>query len=99
MVTGSSSMTIAERLARFAARASYDDLSEAAREQLKIRVLDAPACAIGALDGEPVRLGRAPMGEIDDARPCSLIRGGPAATDPAGLFHSALLRFLRLHHS
>jgi MmgE/PrpD N-terminal domain len=59
MVTGSSAMTIVERLARFAARASYDDLSKAAREQLKIRVLDALACAIGALDGEPVRLVRA----------------------------------------
>src|SRR5437867_5971187 len=67
MVTGSSSMTIAERLARFAARASYDDLSEAAREQLKIRVLDALACAIGALDGEPVRLVRAQVEEFDGA--------------------------------
>jgi 2-methylcitrate dehydratase len=52
-------MTLVERMARFAADAFYDDLSEAAREQLKMRVLDALACAIGALDGEPVRLVRA----------------------------------------
>ena len=39
MVTDFSAMTIAERLAQFAVAASYDDLSEAAREQLKIRVL------------------------------------------------------------
>jgi 2-methylcitrate dehydratase PrpD len=40
-------MTIAERLAGFATRASYDDLSEEARDQLRIRVLDALACASG----------------------------------------------------
>ena len=54
MVTGSGALTLVERLARFAARASYDDLSKAAREHLKIRVLDALACAIGALDGSTV---------------------------------------------
>src|SRR5207244_1857614 len=76
MVTGSSSMTIAERLARFAARASFDDLSEAAREQLKIRVLDALACAIGALDGEPVRLLRAQVADFDGSGPCALRDAG-----------------------
>jgi 2-methylcitrate dehydratase len=59
VVTTAGTMTLVERMARFAADASYDDLSEAAREQLKMRVLDALACAIGALDGEPVRLVRA----------------------------------------
>jgi 2-methylcitrate dehydratase len=39
-------MTIAERLAGFAARASYDDLSEEAREQLRIRVLDSLASRV-----------------------------------------------------
>ena len=99
MVTGSSSMTIAERLARFAARASYDDLSEAAREQLKIRVLDALACAIGALDGEPVRLVRAQVEEFDGAGPCSLIGGGHAAPDRAAFYNSALVRYLDFNDS
>ena len=44
--------TLAEQLAAFVARASYHELSAAAREQLKIRVLDSLGCAIGALDGE-----------------------------------------------
>ena len=35
MVTGSSSMTIAERLARFAARASFDDLDHSQIVQLE----------------------------------------------------------------
>src|SRR3989449_7828218 len=99
MVTGSSSMTIAERLARFAARASFDDLSEAAREQLKIRVLDALACAIGALDGEPVRLVRAQVEEFDGSGPCSLIGGGYAAPDRAAFYNSALVRYLDFNDS
>ncbi len=49
-------MTLVEQMARFVTRASYDDLSEAARQQLKIRILDALGCAIGALNGPPIRI-------------------------------------------
>ena len=37
------------RLARFVVSRSWDDLSEHARKELKIRVLDAFGCAFGAL--------------------------------------------------
>ena len=70
MATASGALTLVERLARFAASASYDDLSESAREQLKIRVLDSLACAIGALDGEPVRMVRAQVDEFGGDGPC-----------------------------
>ena len=49
-------MTAVERLADFAVSAPYEELSETARQQLKIRVLDALGCAIGAVDGEPVQI-------------------------------------------
>ena len=90
-------MTLVEQLARFGARASYDDLSEAAREQLKIRVLDALACAIGALGGEPVRLVRAQVAELDGSGPCSLIGGGSATADRAAFYNSALVHHLDLN--
>src|SRR5438874_4730852 len=99
MVTGSSSMTIAERLARFAARASYDNLSKTAGEQLKIRVLDALACAVGALDGAPVRLVHYQVAEFNGAGPCSLIGGGHAAPDRAAFYNSALVRYLDCNDS
>jgi 2-methylcitrate dehydratase len=99
MVTGSSVLTMAERLAGFATRASYDDLSEEARDQLRIRVLDALACAIGALDGEPVRLVRAQVEEFDHSGRCSLIGGGTAAPDRAALYNSALVRYLDFNDS
>ena len=91
--------SIAEGLARFSTRASYEDLSEAAREQLKIRVLDSVACAIGALDGEPVRLVRAQVEEFDGSGPCSLVGGGSAAPDRAALYNSALVRYLDFNDS
>ena len=92
-------MTLAEQLARFGARASYDDLSEPAREQLKLRVLDGLACAIGALDGEPVRLVRAQVTEFGGAGPCSLIGGGSATPDGAAFYNTALVRYLDFNDS
>jgi 2-methylcitrate dehydratase len=99
VVTASGTMTLVERMARFAAHASYDDLSEAACEQLKIRVFDALACAIGALDGEPVRLVRAQVEEFDGSGPCSLIGGGSAAPDRAAFYNSTLVRYLDFNDS
>ena len=45
-------MTISRQLATFVSRASYDDLSQQARHQLKIRILDSIGCAIGAQASE-----------------------------------------------
>ena len=69
-------MTQADQLAAFVRQASYDDLSEAARQQLKIRVLDALGCAIGALAGEPVRLIREQVEDFAGTGHCTLIGGG-----------------------
>jgi 2-methylcitrate dehydratase len=92
-------MTLVEGLARFAAHASYNDLSETAREQLKIRVLDALGCALGALNGDPVRLVRAQVVEFDRSGPCSLIGGGSASPDRAAFYNSALVRYLDFNDS
>ncbi len=92
-------MTHAERLAAFVVRASYDDLSEAARQQLKIRVLDSLGCAIGALDGDPIRRLRAHIDEFDGAQHCTLIGGGRTAPDRAALYNGALVRYLDFNDS
>ena len=93
--------TLVERLARFAVRASYGDLSDAAREQLKIRVLDALACAIGALEGDPVRLVRAQVEEFGATGQgrSTLIGGGRCAPDRVGFYNSALVRYLDFNDS
>jgi 2-methylcitrate dehydratase len=92
-------MTHAEQLAAFVVGASYDDLSEAARQQLKIRVLDGLGCAIGALSGEPVCLIWKQIKEFDGAQHCTLIGGGKTAPDRAALYNSALVRYLDFNDS
>jgi len=92
-------MTEVARLARFVTARSFDDLSEPARTELKIRVLDALGCALGALGAPPVRAVRA---VIDDfgARPvCTLIGGGCSAPDRAALYNGALVRYLDFNDS
>jgi 2-methylcitrate dehydratase len=87
-------MTEVERLAEFAVRASYDDLSEAARDQLKIRVLDSLGCAIGAMGAEPVGLVHDQVAEFDLGGACTLIGGGQGAPDRAAFYNGALVRYL-----
>lgn len=91
--------TIVQRLAAFAQNTTYEQLSDAAREQLKIRVLDSLGCALGALEGEPIRMLRAHLEEFDYADHCTLIGGGRAAPHHASLFGSALVRYLDFNDS
>ncbi len=92
-------MTYAEQLATFVTRVSYDDLSAAARLQLKIRVLDALGCAIGALSGEPIRLIRQQIEDFGGGNHCTLIGGGRAAPDRAAFYNGALVRYLDFNDS
>ena len=92
-------VTHAERLAEFVARASYEDLSDAAVRGLKIRVLDSLGCAIGALRGEPVRLVREQIEEFGGNPLATLVGGGKTAPDRAALYNGALIRYLDYNDS
>jgi 2-methylcitrate dehydratase PrpD len=87
-------MTAVERLAEFVVRTSYDDLSEAARDQLKIRVLDSLGCAIGAMGDEPVQFVHDQVAEFGPSGACTLIGGGRTAPDRAAFYNGALVRYL-----
>ncbi len=87
-------MTQVERLADFVQNASYEEMSDEARSQLKMRVLDALGCAIGALDGEPIWLIRENIEEFGGSGLCTLIGGNRSAPDRAAFFNSALVRYL-----
>ena len=89
-------MTQAEQLAAFVVRASYDDLSEAARTQLKIRVLDALGCAIGALAADC-----SSGGVLDvQAASASAARAAPPQADcnREALMKISVCRRIRLQH-
>lgn len=92
-------MTLVEELARFTVKASFEDLSEAARRELKIRVLDSLACAIGALGGEPIRMLRSYLDDVSFGGTCTLIGGGRNAPDRAAFYNGALVRYLDFNDS
>lgn len=92
-------MSEAEKLAAFCARVSYADLSHEARHQLKIRVLDAIGCAIGALSAEPILLIRALINDFGGYRHCTMIGAGRTAPDRAAFYNSALVRYLDFNDS
>jgi len=92
-------MTRVEQLADFVLRASFDDLSEAARKQLKIRILDSLGCAFGAVEGEPVQMLRRHIEEFDGAGKCTLIGGGKTSPDRAAFYNGALSRYLDFNDS
>jgi len=92
-------MTVVARLARFVGARSWHDLSEAAREELKIRVLDALGCALGAMDAPPVRTIRAHLEEFGGRQLCTLIGGGHSAPDRAALYNGSLVRYLDFNES
>lgn len=92
-------MTQVEQLAAFAARARYEDISEEARQQLKLRILDALGCAIGALEGPPLKKLRTHLEDFGGKPLATLIGGGKSAPDRAAFYNSALVRYLDYNDS
>src|SRR5712692_6616423 len=92
-------MTQVEQLAAFVVHMTYEDLSEEARQQLKIRIVDALGCAIGALEGPPLKMLRAQLEDFGGKPLVTLIGGGKTAPDRAALYNSALVRYLDYNDS
>ncbi len=91
--------TRVEELAQFVCRSCWDEISEPAREQLKLRVLDSLGVALGALDGEPVAMIREQVQEFGGKPLCTLIGAGKSAPDRAALYNGALVRYLDFNDS
>ena len=87
-------MAEVQNLANFVDRARFDDMSETAIEQLKIRVLDTIGVAIGALDAVPILAIRKLTAELGGRPLSTLIGGGRTAPDRAAFYNGALSRYL-----
>jgi 2-methylcitrate dehydratase len=87
-------MTQVESLAKYAARASFADLSVESRRQLPIHILDSLGCCIAALGAGPVEACREQVAEFGGAGPCALIGGGQANPIYAAFWHTALVRYV-----
>src|SRR5258708_18736779 len=98
-VGGNIEMTQVEQLSDFVVRATYENLSNGASQELKSRVLDALGCAIGALDGPPIKMLQAQLADFGGNPLVTLIGGGKTAPDRAALYNSALVRYLDFNDS
>lgn len=87
-------MTVLEEMAEFIVRSTVESVSPAHRLALKIRILDALGCAIGALDADPVRHVRQFVADFPSDGACTLVGGGRSAPDRATLVNGALVRYL-----
>ncbi len=87
-------MTQVEQLAAFVVQARYGALSAEARQALKVHLLDALGCAIGALDGPPIQRLRAQIDLFGGHPLVTLIGGGKTAPDRAAFYNGALVRYL-----
>lgn len=87
-------MTQVQELAKFVSQASFDAISDDAKREIKIRLLDSLGCALGALGAEPIRMLRAQTDDFGGARQCTLIGGGKTSPDRAAFYNGALVRYL-----
>jgi 2-methylcitrate dehydratase len=90
---------IVHDLATFVHNTNYNDLSENAVEQLKMRLLDGLGTAIGAVEGPPVQAIRKMIGDLGGSEMSTLMGGDRTALDRAALYNSALVRYLDFNDS
>jgi 2-methylcitrate dehydratase len=86
--------TQVQALAKYAARANFDDLSAESRERLPIHILDSLGCCIAALGSGPIEACREQVSEFGGTGPCALIGGGKANPIFAAFWHTALVRYV-----
>ncbi|HKT40497.1 MAG TPA: MmgE/PrpD family protein, partial [Ktedonobacterales bacterium] len=91
--------TQVERLADFVVRTDYNDLPARARRLLKMHVLDALGCAIGALDAEPIARLRRQIDLFGGQPLATFIGGGGSAPDRVAFYNAALVRYLDFNDS
>jgi 2-methylcitrate dehydratase len=89
-----------QQLAQFACRARYEQISDEARDQLKLRVLDSLGCALGALGANVPEMVREQVLELSGRPLATLIGAGErTAPDRAALYNGALVRYLDFNDS
>ncbi len=92
-------MTMVEDLAGFVEQAGYGRVSPDARQRLRVCMVDALGCAIGALGAQPLQAIRDYTAQFNDSTGCALIGGGRAAADRAAFHNAALVRYLDFNDS
>jgi 2-methylcitrate dehydratase len=86
--------TLADRLAEFARSVRYDDLPDQVVVEAVRRLIDAFACAVGALDEPAPTFARRAAAKIHGAPDVGLIGGGHSSPDWAAFANGVHIRYL-----
>jgi 2-methylcitrate dehydratase len=93
-VSAAGHQTQVQALARYAARATFDDLSAESRKQLPVHILDCLACSISALGAGPVSACRDQVRDFGGGHGVTLTGGGQANPVYAAFWHTVLVRYV-----
>lgn len=92
-------MRIVEELATYIDKISYQDFSEEACQQIKLRILDSLGCACGALLGQPIQYIREHINDFGGSNQATLIGSGSSSPDRVAFYNGALVRYLDYNDS
>ena len=92
--TAADHQTQVQALARYTARARFEDLSAESRRQLPIHILDCLACCLAAPGAAPVNACRDQVTEFGGGHGATLIGGGQANPVYAAFWHTVLVRYV-----
>jgi 2-methylcitrate dehydratase len=84
---------VVDDLAAFAVAAERADLAPGPSKTLRRNVLDSIACAIGALDGEPIDAIRAHAVQFSGPASATAVGGDRLSVDQAAFFNTVLVRY------
>lgn len=84
---------IADELAEFTRSARHSDMTHRSAQTLKRNVLDSLACAIAALDGEPIGTLREHAEQFSGRPSATIVGGGRLSVDQATFFNTVLVRY------
>jgi 2-methylcitrate dehydratase len=87
--------TLAEKMATFAHRLTFDDLPRDVVHEVKRRVIDSIGCALGAFDSDPCRIARTVARLVKSRLPATLLGTSHAsAPDLAAFANGTMIRYL-----
>src|SRR5690242_2335509 len=86
--------TLAERFARYATKLRYEDLPPAVVHEVKRRVVDSFATAVGAMDADAYAIAKRCALRVQSDRPATLFGGGTSSVEWATFVNGLLIRYL-----
>ncbi|MGX6970445.1 MmgE/PrpD family protein [Vagococcus bubulae] len=87
-------LTKIERIANYATRAKFEDLSDESKKQIPVHILDSLGCQIAALGAGPVNACHDQVREFSPSGIAPLIAGGTSNPVFAAFWHTALVRYV-----